>query len=443
MPLFLPALPLPDAPLMIAFSGGLDSTVLLHAVTAGALAGNEVRAVHVHHGLQSHADDWERHCRSVCESLRVPLEVLRVRVERDGGQGPEAAAREARYAALMSLLRPGEVLLTAHHRDDQAETFLLRALRASSVEGLAAMRPWRRFGPGWHWRPLLGIGRDALFDHAHAEGLRWIEDASNDDTALDRNYLRHRVLPLLRQRWPQADAAFARSAELSGEAANLLADEDRRVLAACGTLDPQALSVTALRALPIARRARVLRRWIRALQLPPLPAEGIARIESELLSARDDAQARFDWGDGPQHAASVRRWRDVLHAEFLRQPLPTHWQQPWDGRLPLILPGGGLLSLENADALPMPVQAHARQGGERIALPGRSHSHELKKLLQDAGVPPWTRESLPLLSDEAGNLLAAGDLLYSAGFDDWLRRHGARLRWRERSAAGADATGLD
>ena len=334
--------------------------------------------------------------------------------------------RQARYAAIRDVLHPGEVLVTAHHRDDQAETFLLRALRASGPDGLASMRMWRPFAHGWHWRPLLQTPRSALLAYAQRHGLDWIEDPSNADTDFDRNFLRQRVLPLLRERWPQADAAFARSAELNAEASELLAAEDARALAPPATLDASTIPVPPLSALPVPRRARVLRRWIRQLGLPPLPSEGLVRIETELLATRTDAEARFDW-----HGATIRRWRDLLHASPLHPPLPSAWRQDWDGRLPLVLPDGGTLSLEGANALPSPLQAHARAGGERIVLPGRTHSTTLKNVLLDLGVPPWTRDKLPLLSTPAGELLAAGDLAYSAGFDAWLREYRARLVWRD------------
>lgn len=416
------ALPPPPAGIerpVVGFSGGLDSTVLLHALKARY---PDVRAVHVHHGLHADAGRWAAHCAEVCAQWQVPLHTVRVRVRRDAGEGLEAAARRARYAAFAEQLADGEVLALAHHRDDQAETFLLRALRGSGVDGLASMRPWRRLRQGWVWRPLLALGREDLLAYAQAHGLRWIDDPSNADVTLDRNFLRHRVMPLLRERWPQADAALARSADLAAEAVDLLDQEDARALAEARTADPHALSRPALSRLPQARRARVLRRWIEMLGLPPLPAEGVARIEAELLAARADAEAEFAWSGAIVHA-----WRDLLHADRAGAALPATWESPWDGRLPLVLPDGGTLSLEGAPAFDVPLRARARRGGERIVLPGRAHSHALKHVLQALGVPPWERARLPLLCDDADTVHAAGDLAYSAWFDGWLRERGARL----------------
>ena len=421
---------LPPAPLCVGFSGGLDSTVLLH-VLAAAGSPHGLRAIHVHHGLHAEADRWAAHCERACETLGVGLTVIRVNVA-PTGEGPEAAARAARHAAFESSLSSGEVLALAHHRDDQAETFLLRALRASGPEGLSAMRRWRSFGPGRIWRPLLDVDRDALLAYAQAHGLAWIDDPSNADTSFDRNFLRQRVMPLLRERWPHAADALSRSAALCAQADGLLDDEDARAFAHVGTADPRCLSRTRLLALPQARRARVLRRGIQTLALPALPANGIERIEQEILVARDDADPTFHW-----RGATVRAWRDLLHADVARPLLPDDWSVDWDGRTPLALPGGDRLALEGTAGFDAAVRVHARQGGERLTRTGRSHSHALKHVLQELGVTPWERERLPLLSDGDGELLAAGDLIHSARLDAWLRERGARLTWDRDGAAHA------
>jgi len=414
-------------PVLVGLSGGLDSTVLLHALAqlpAQREAG--LRAIHVHHGLHASADDWADHCVRLCAALGVSLRVVRVDVERGAGKGLEAAARAARYAACAAELRAGEVLATAHHLDDQAETFLLRALRASGPDGLAAMQEWRDFGGHRHWRPLLCLPRDELLVHAGVHDLRWIEDPSNADQSLDRNFLRLHVMPVLRQRWPHADAALARSAALSGDASALLGIEDARALAMAATLDPHVLHIAPLQALPSSRLARVLRLWVSSLQLSALPGSGVHQVATELLGARADARARFVWGN-----ACIQRWRDLLHAGMLREPLPLAWQAHWNGAEPLALPGGGTLTLQCSAMPATALIAHSRQGGERIRLPGRTHSHSLKHVLQDLGVTSWERSRLPLLSDGDGQLLAAGDLVYSADFDGWLRANRARLVWRD------------
>lgn len=432
----------PSRAVVVGFSGGLDSSVLLHLLAAQpALRARGLRALHVHHGLHADADAWAAHCRAACADLGLPLQVLRVSVADAAGEGHEAAARRARHGAFAAALGDGDILALAHHRDDQAETFLLRALRASGPDGLAAMRPWRRFARGWLWRPLLDLPRSALLRLAQEARLAWIDDPANADAAFDRNFLRHRVLPTLRERWPQADAAFARAAALSAETCALLAADDAAALAGARTADAHVLSVTALHALPAARRARVLRCWIAWLGLPALPAQGVARIESDLLAAAAGSQAAFAW-----HGSVVRRWRDCLHAGRQRAPLPPDYGVQWDGQAPLRLPTGDTLAMlaappaapelasrasaaAPARCFEAPVIVHARRGGERIVLPQRGHSHALKHVLQDLAVPPWLRERLPLLSAADGRLLAAADRAYAAPFAAWLHAHGAVLRW--------------
>ena len=478
---------LPPGPLCLGFSGGLDSTVLLHLLASiPSIRERGLRAWHVHHGLHGHADAWAEQCEAVCAALSVPLTVSQVAVPRDSGLGLEGAARQARRAVFTEGLEAGEVLALAHHRDDQAETFLLRALRASGPDGLAAMRAWSDFGRGHLWRPLLEVPRAALQDYAAAHGLQWIDDPSNADEAFDRNFLRGRVLPLLAERWPHAVAAIAGSATLCSEAATLLAAEDARLLDDVTEVPGSStLSRSRLMALPSARRARVLRRWIAALGLPPLPAGGVTQIGSTVLQARADAAARFEWA-----GAAVRAWRDRLHGGPLRPPLPEGWQVHWDGGAPLPLPDGGTLLLRvsvgaasaeigesfacagstiAAEAAPTtarsdagdghsspglsftgctssgavfrpPVIVHARRGGERITLPGRGHSHALKHVLQDAGIPPWDRTRLPLLSTADGELLAAGDRIASAGFRRWLQNKNLRLEWRQASHGAPGCT---
>lgn len=416
------------APVVVGFSGGLDSTVLLHRLAGDRdVRARGLRAVHVHHGLQAAADEWAAHAQCVCTALDVPLEIHHAEVQRDAGRGVEAAARSARYAAFATHLEPGDILALAHHLDDQAETFLLRALRASGVEGLSAMRPWRAHGAGWLWRPLLATPRADLLHMARANALAWIEDPSNAGLDPDRNFLRHAVLPGLRERWPHATKSLARSAGLAGQACDLLADDDAAAIATARTDASAVLRMDALRLLPATRRARVLRRWIATLGLPPLPAQGVVRIEQMLSSDTLDGDACFDYA-----GTRVQRWRDLLHAGPLRSPLPADLDLAWDGASALELPDGGMLQLEaDTPALRFdaPLRVHARRGGERIRLPGRDHHHSLKQVLQMLDVPRWERAQLPLLSAADGNLLAAGDRALSAELDQWLRSRHARLRW--------------
>ena len=419
----LPNLPAAPRPVLVGFSGGLDSTVLLHWLAQSAAQRDAgVRAVHVHHGLQPAADAWAQHCQAICTAWKIELQVIGVDVARDSGHGLEAAARHARRDAFARALRPDEQLALAHHRDDQAETFLLRALRGSGVDGLAAIRSEAPFATGTVWRPLLQVPRAALLAYAQSQALQWVDDPSNASDEADRNFLRLHVLPLLQQRWPQADAAFARSAALCAQAQQLLDVSDQDALRRC-SLAPGVLDGTRLLRLPRERRARLLRQWVRNCGLPPLPAAGVEAIERDLLPAAHDADAQFAW-----QGARIRRWRSELHLLSATLALPPHWSVHWDGRAPLALPDGGQLELVGASQLATPLQVSARRGGERIQLPGRSHSHALKDLLQQRGLPPWQRRQLPLLFD-GEVLMAAGDRVIAAPLQHWLDEHHAQLRW--------------
>ncbi|PPV07212.1 cell cycle protein [Xanthomonas bromi] len=415
----------PPGPVLLGYSGGMDSGVLLHllaAVPRYRQAG--LRALHVHHGLHADADAWAAHCQRTCDALQVPLQIVPVQVARDSGLGLEAAAREARHTAFAHALAAGEWLALAHHRDDQAETFMLRALRASGPEGLAAMRPQRPFGNGTLWRPLLAHARADLLAYAHAQELRWIEDPSNADLRHDRNFLRSQVLPLLQQRWPQAADALARSAHLSADASALLLQQDMALLPGARTANG-ALDLHALRAHPVEQRTRLLRAWVSAAHAPPLPAQGVAALAREIDNHAADRQACFAW-----QQVEVRRWRQCL---FLHRPAavwPSDWQAPWDGAAPLQLPDGAQLQLLGSPGLrfAQPLLVRARQGGERIVLPQRTHAHRLKHLLQALDLPPWERERLPILW-EGTQVLAAGDRIISAVLHAWLRANAASLQW--------------
>lgn len=424
------ALP-PEAGLAVAFSGGLDSRVLIQLLAEADWArARGLRALHVDHGLHSDSAHWAAHCQREASGLGLDISVLPVEVP-GGSGGLEERARRARHSALEAALRPGEVLVMAHHQDDQAETFLLRALRGAGERGLGGMRVLRRFGTGWLWRPLLGTPRSALEHFARTRALRWIDDPSNNDPRHDRNFLRQAVLPLLRQRWPQAAESLALSAALSAEADARLASLDAVDLARAQLLDPRALDLQVLRAWESARRARVLRAWLQALDCALPPPSVLAQIERELLQARADSEAEARW-----RGHRLRAWRDALHLLPGLRPLPTNLDFEWDGASPLALPDGHALALCDGmgeiqpDArLPRPLRVRVRQGGERISVSAKRPRQCVKTLLQSLGVPPWQRPHLPFLWSAEGELVAVGDLLVREDFRESLVASGLCLRW--------------
>lgn len=388
----------PKARVWVAFSGGLDSTVLLHALHAQGVP--NLRAVHVHHGLQAAADDWVRHARRFCRELGVPLTVRRVTVRAQRGEGPEAAAREARHAALAALLRPGDLLLTAHHRDDQAETVLLRALRGAGIAGLAAMAPVRPCGRGQLARPLLNHARAELQAYAETQGLRWIEDPHNRDSRYARSLLRHEILPRLSAHWPQAGVQLARLATRAGEAAQLLAELAALDLASARTAG--GLSIAALRALSPARRRNALYHgWLGAYALPP-STQQLEQLDRELLGARGDAQPCLVHAQG-----EVRRYRDQLYWLPGLPPVPDgvlHWPAR---RRRCALPDG-IGTLQASRVPPVALTVRFARGGERLRPERDRHTRSLKALCQDAGVPVWVRQRLPLVCENETLIAIAG-----------------------------------
>lgn len=391
----------------VALSGGVDSTTLLHGLVqlGREFAANPIRAVHVNHHLHVDADTWAKACQSLCAELGVPLTCCDVTLDGDREGGTEAAAREARYRVLIHGLEPGERLLTAHHRDDQVETLLLRLLRGAGPHGLASIEPRRRCGPGWLVRPLLDVGRSDLEAYAREHTLAWLEDPANTDTSFDRNFLRHRVLPLLRERWPGLGETIPRAARLSGEAAQMLDDLAELDLADTG----ESIPVQALTGLSAARRRNVIRYWLRRRGLAP-PAEAKLRDGLEqVLTAGSDRLPWFEWA-----GVQIRRYRDRLYVlEFDPAAVASLPESvAWDGRGRIDLgPLRGGLRFIRDDASDVAIVEHwavrFRTGGERFATGGQHKT--VKNLFQERGIVPWMRVHVPLLY-RADRLVAIGDL---------------------------------
>jgi tRNA(Ile)-lysidine synthase len=407
----------------IAFSGGLDSSVLLHLLADWAEHEElpPLSAIHVHHGLQPAADAWPEHCAQVCARLDIPLDIVRVQVA--PGASLEQAARRARYAAFAERLGPGEILLGAQHRDDQAETLLFRLLRGAGVRGLAAMPVSRSLGCGTLLRPLLGCSRAELHAYAQSHGLAWVEDPSNADERFTRNFLRRRVMPLLAERWPQLAASLSRSAGHLGEAQQLLEElAEMDLLAARGAcalpwLPLPSLDLSGVAVLSDARQRNLLRHWLAPLSRMPDSDHWAGWYD--LRDAAADATPIWKLADGELHRAEGRLW--WLSGDWLKPP------QPFDlpcGALgePVELPGNGRVNLSGE--LP---QGHwhlrYRVGGESLQVPGRGR-RDLKRLLNEMRVPPFVRSRLPLLFD-GDELVAVANLTQAPG----MAAGGVRLHW--------------
>ena len=440
-----------DARIGIAYSGGLDSTVLLDAAVRVLGAGRCV-ALHVHHGLSPNADAWLAHCAATARSLGVEFDTASVSVDQASGEGIEAAAREARYRALDAMaLRAGVAMLwLAHHADDQAETVLLQLLRGAGIAGLAAMAG-QRLDPGAavpRVRPLLTLLRAQLERYAHARGLRWVEDESNTDTRYARNALRHDVVPALSAHFPGFREALARTARHAATAQRLLDDLADIDLASIASDDERiALSRAALCALDDARATNVLRAWIRLRGMPAASAARLAQMLRQLREAAPGHLLRVD------HAGqTLRLYRDAVYWEPATAPTreagePGPDELTWDGREVWHLPRWrGSFVFVPVDACCVPaagawpdtvseallaaglLRARPRSGGERLRRAPDAPSRSLKNLFQEAGVPAWQRD-LPLLYlDE--RLLCVPTIGVDGALAGEARGPRRRIEWR-------------
>ncbi|UST59986.1 tRNA lysidine(34) synthetase TilS [Pseudomonas moraviensis] len=407
----------------VAFSGGLDSTVLLHLLAT--LAKTEslpaLSAIHIHHGLQAAADAWPQHCQAICAALDVPLHVERVTVK--GGASLERAARDARYAAFNSLTQTNEVLLTGQHRDDQAETLLFRLLRGAGVRGLGGMPQQRPVGKGMLVRPLLDVSRAELERYAQTHQLRWIEDPSNQDRQFSRNYLRHQIMPVLTERWPQAQASMARTAAHLREAQGLLDELAQIDLAQAETshefdwLGVPSLALAPLAALSDARQRNALSHWLEPLTRLPDADHWSGWID--LRDASADAAPIWRLADGELHRSAGRIW--WLSGHWLRLPvIGADWQTPTSA---LRLADNGRVMF-HGQAPSGPLRIAYRQGGEVMQLAERG-SRDLKRLLNERAVPAFVRGRLPLLF-RGEELLAVANL---SGLDGQMHE-GWTLHWQ-------------
>jgi tRNA(Ile)-lysidine synthase len=387
----------------VALSGGLDSIVLLHAMCGLARSRKiELSAVHVNHGLSSRADKWSEFCIDQCRLLGIGLSVQSVFVDLGAGLGTEAAARAARYDAFSKC--DVDFLALAHHADDQVETFLIQLLRGGGASGLSAMPVERGFvehGPRL-LRPLLSLHRTEIEEFATQQGLRWEEDDSNADLSIDRNFLRHSLLPLLEQRFPAYRSTLMRTTQNLADAAQLAEILGRQdlLLLHDSEKNPAGLNIEKLRCWPRSRALNAFRCLFRAEGFPLPHRAAIGEALRQVLEARWDARVRVDFGD-----VSLRRYRE--HVYLVKNiEVPPDWYTKWSGEHSVELPAGlGELRLEQVRGVGLSARALQgcqvgvgfRHGGERMAVAaGRPH-RDLSKLFQDAGVAPWMRERTPMV----------------------------------------------
>lgn len=385
----------------LAYSGGIDSHVLLHLLATTSHPDlNFAATVHVDHGLQAESKNWSQHCADVCKNLNIDYHALQVQVKDIETLGMEAAARAARYQAIDQLLSPEDVLLTAQHQHDQAETLLLQLLRGSGPKGLAAMAAKSTMGKMTVIRPLLDVSQQDIQLYAEQHNLKWIDDPSNVDTRWSRNYLRHKVWPELEHRWPQAEITLSRSAQHCAEANELLmelAEQDMEFLGI--NVNSETLPITELMTLSLARQRNLLRHYIERRQFT-LPSTTVLQcVIDEVCLAAQDSEPLVSWG-----GVEVRRYQQQL---YVMTPMKAHdvlQSVVVDDFDKTILIESQLIEWQQTnekglkgDVISHDVSLRFRQGGERIQLQGQTHHKSLKHLFQQWHIPPWQRDRIPLV----------------------------------------------
>ncbi|ALG68689.1 tRNA lysidine(34) synthetase TilS [Beggiatoa leptomitoformis] len=411
----------------VAYSGGLDSSVLLQALACLRTEFPQVtiRAIHIHHGLNPAATDWVQHCQSVCQTLAIECVVRYVNVQVPAGESLEACAREARYRAFTDILSTDEVLLTAQHADDQAETVLLQLLRGAGTTGLAAMPMQSHFAQGYLYRPLLDVTRATLEQWAKQQKLTWVNDSSNDDTRFTRNFLRHDIIPRLQQRWTSINQTLCRVAQHQAEADALLQELAIQDLQTCKRHEKNQLTIPSLIQLSPARQRNVLRYWLQQLDFSLPSTAQLAQITDKLLTAKTDAQPLIRW-----QGVEIRRYQAVLYALSPLPPVPTAYQAIWQPPTTLSLPLGKLTAtatLGQGIKQTAALTIRLRQGGESCYL--RGLHREVKTLLQAEHIPAWLRPFFPLIY--VGETLAAIPMIAVCdGFQAQTGEKGWNIAWQ-------------
>ena len=401
----------------IGYSGGIDSHVLLHACTQLPELKEKIVAVYVHHGLQSLASAWSTHCAQIAHCLNVDFEVKYVNAQAMRGQSPEEAARNARYRAFETLIQQDDLLLTGQHQEDQLETVLLQLFRGSGLRGLSGMPQQFAFGQGWLVRPLLNVRKQSIIDYAQQQALQFIEDPSNQSIVFDRNFLRLHIIPLIKKRWQSVDKTVARAAKHCAQADEILSALAKQRFKTIYDVTDCSINIASLKTQDPTWQSYIVREWFAHLGLK-MPSENtIRQILTDMIHSAQDRLPIMQ-----EQGVSIRRYRSKLY--LLRHEekifIPCSWTQGHveirlsnQKILKAVLSKKGGLAKMHWDTAAITIKM--RQGGEVLELPNRQGHHTLKKLFQEAGIPPWIRKTLPLiyLNNE---LAAVGDLWINKKF---------------------------
>ena len=429
--------------LYVGYSGGLDSHVLLHVIIE-LIGKKRITAVHVNHQLSSNSDIWQKHCEDRCLEIGVDIICKTVSIK-NRGTGIEDAARNARYSVFEKLLKKNDLLILAHHADDQIETMLFRLFRGSGIKGMSGMPISRLLGNGELFRPLLPFFRRDLESYASANQINWIEDDSNLDIAFDRNFIRHKLIPTINERWPNSSFKLNRSANIFAESdflINILAQKDFKIVKEVSERVGWSISIDKLNGFEIIRQKNILRYWFNLHNLT-LPSHAVLdNALNQMIGSKIDAEPIVSWGDlqlrrfnkklyllplnfeDPNYSVKKKKGRELLEKNSIK----------WDGSSHLILPDSSSLcvKLKMKGGLRIDVKKNLeirfRSGGERCKPQGRSGSNTLKKLFQEYSLEPWLRNNIPLIYID-NRLAAVGDLWVCDEFCAEPDELGIQLEW--------------
>jgi tRNA(Ile)-lysidine synthase len=398
---------------VVAYSGGLDSSALLHAVSLCKFP-QPVLAIHVNHGLSKHADSWVEHCEQTCHQLNIPLSVFHVQLDAEQGN-LEMQARQARYEVFESQLEQGDLLLMAHHEDDQVETFMMRLMRGSGLTGLSAMPIKRELGKGQLLRPWLQASQQTLQKFVKEQNIQHIDDESNDDIQFDRNWWRHELLPKLQGRYPQSSRSIVRSIEALQQESKLLNELLEPVYEEVVNKQDQLICRELLKHSGDLQ-VQLLRTWLAKLSIfPSLSKPQLQQVIQDVILAQTDAEPVYKW-----HQSEIRRYDGRLY--LLRGELSS-WNASYDGTFQgedISLPQGllhlvtGKIDGQQEGLIPQAYELTCYQGGLSAKPLGRS-TKTLKKWFQTYGIPPWQRAAWPVLLKD-GQVAAVPGLFLCEGF---------------------------
>ncbi len=423
---------------LVGFSGGLDSSVLLDMLSQ-TIPSDRITAIHINHGLSAKASQWQAHAELFCQSRGITCHSENVNVEHYGS-GPEAAARQVRYDVFEKLLHQQGILLLGHHQDDQIETLLYRLMRSSGPLGLSGIPVTRSIGAGTLYRPLLTWSKEELKTYALAKSIEWVEDKSNSCNDYDRNFLRNRLIPILAERWPDYRKRLSGVSAISRDSTELcrdLASQDIMSLESRPERGGVSLLIDSFNKLSRVRQKNVLRHWAETQNRHTPSRRIIDEIINSVVESRIDASPKVICGD-----SEYRRYDGRLYLldsiKLVSEPVENPLDLSLQHRDAINLGGGMQLVAEptRGEGLRMPenraFRIANRQGGEHCHPVGRSRSNSLKKCLQEFGLEPWWRDRVPLILLDQ-QIVAVADLWVCEGWQVKPEEIGIKFQWHDNS----------